>query len=70
MFMRAFALASVVVAFGLIASAPVSAQQEPQKKAEKAASRCTPQACQKRGLKMGYDASTAASWCSAHNNGC
>jgi hypothetical protein len=67
--MRIIMLAGFIVTFGLFTPL-ASAQQQTQKKAEKAAARCTPQACQKRGLKMGYNASTAASWCAAHNNGC
>jgi hypothetical protein len=67
--MRVVMLASFIVTFGLFTTL-ASAQQQTQKKTDKAAARCTPQACQKRGLKMGYDASTAASWCAAHNNGC
>jgi hypothetical protein len=66
--MRVIMLAGFIVTFDLFTTL-ASAQQQTQKK-EKAAARCTPQACQKRGLKMGYDAATAASWCAAHNNGC
>jgi hypothetical protein len=54
----------------LIATAPLATAQQSQNKVEKSAARCTPQACQKRGAKKGFDAATATAWCAAHNNGC